>query len=91
MALVLFIFMAYVARVCTSKFLNVLALQAHVLVRSRSNKNNRAIRFEWLEKCTCSKMTPKYWTSFLNGPLLYKVTSKSTAKNFVTNVYWNYL
>ena len=63
MALVLFIFMAYVARVCTSKFLNVLALQAHVPVRSRSNKNNRAIRFEWLEKCTCSNMDQ--WVIFL--------------------------
>ena len=25
------------------------------------------------------------------GALLDKVTSKSTGKNFVTNVYWNYL
>ena len=25
-----------------------------------------------------------------NATLLYKVTSKSTGKNFVTNVYWNY-
>jgi hypothetical protein len=65
MALVLFIFMAYVARVCTSKFLNVLALQAHVPVRSRSNKNNRAIRFEWFKKCTFGKMTQKH------GPVGY--------------------
>ena len=29
--------------------------------------------------------------SSISNALLYKVTSKSTGKNFVTNVYWNYL